>query len=56
MFVVVFPLFVVAGLFVSMPAECVFIPVDGTALVISAPAGGLAFIAGGGCSAAALVD
>jgi hypothetical protein len=55
MFVVVFMLLVVAGVFGSMPAELVFIPADGTALVISEPTGGLARIAGGGCSAAALV-
>lgn len=55
MFVVVFMLLVAAGVFVSMPVELVFIPADGTALLISAPAGGVVFMAGG-CSAVALVD
>ena len=50
-------LLVVAGLFVSMPAEFVSVPVDGAALVISAPEDELVFIAVGGCcSAGALVD
>jgi hypothetical protein len=49
-------LLVVAGLFVSMPAEFVSAPVVGMALVISAPEEELVFIAGGACSAGALVD
>lgn len=54
MFVVVFIWFVTAGAFVSMPAEFVFIPADGAALVIAAPAGGVLFIAGDDCSVAVL--
>jgi hypothetical protein len=54
-FVVVFMLLVLAGLFVSIPAEFMTAPVE-TALVISVPDGELVFNAGGGCSAGALVD
>lgn len=51
-----FMLLVAAVVFVPMPAEFVFIPVGGAALVISEPAGGLARIAGCGCAAAEFVD
>ena len=56
MLVLIFMLLVAAGVFVPMSAEFVLIPVDGTEWLIPVPAGGLAFIAGGGWSAAALVD
>jgi hypothetical protein len=56
MFVVVFTLLVVAGLFISMPVEFVPAPVGGTELPGAVPEDELVFIAGVGCSDGALVD